>query len=410
MSLLESTRIALRALTANKMRAGLTMLGIIIGVAAVIALVSIGRGAEKAITEQIENVGTNLLYVRPGATSSGGVQGAEGSAATLTLEDSKALEGIAGIEGVAPEMNSFGQIVANGINTNARLTGVTPSFQDVRNFYVETGEFVSDANITGRSLVVVLGSTIATTLFPDQDPIGQTVRINNVPLKVIGVMQTKGGTGFTSQDNQAFAPITTVQTRLANAGRFRGGNSISTINVKLTEASLGDQVTMEIGNVLRDRHNVAEDDFTVTSQEDVLSAATSVTDTLTIFLGGVAAISLFVGGIGIMNIMLVSVTERTREIGIRKAVGAKRGDILMQFLTEATVLSVLGGAIGTTLGWLIATAMGTVSIGSTTVTPSVDISAVVLAVVFSVAVGLFFGSYPAFRASALRPIEALRYE
>lgn len=410
MNILESTRIALRALTANKLRAGLTMLGIIIGVAAVIALVSIGRGAEKAITEQIESVGTNLLYVRPGATSTNGVQGQQGSAATLTLEDAKALEGIEGIEGVAPEINSFGQIVANGINTNARLTGVTPTFIDALNFTLAEGEFVTDANLTGRSLVVVLGSTVATTLFPDQDPIGQTVRINNVPLKVIGVMEAKGGTGFTSQDNQVFAPITTVQTRLANAGRFRGGNSISTINIKLTDSSLGDPVTLAIGEVLRERHNVNEDDFAVTSQEDVLSAATSVTDTLTIFLGGVAAISLLVGGIGIMNIMLVSVTERTREIGIRKAVGAKRSDILMQFLTEATVLSVLGGAIGTSIGWAIASLMGAISIGSTTVTPSVDISAVILAVVFSVAVGLFFGSYPAFRASALRPIQALRYE
>ncbi|TAH49126.1 MAG: FtsX-like permease family protein [Chloroflexota bacterium] len=410
MNILESARIATRALTANKLRAGLTMLGIIIGVAAVIALVSIGRGAEKAITEQIESVGTNLLYVRPGATSSGGVQSAEGSAATLTLEDGEALQDIEGIEGVAPEVNSFGQMVAGGINTNARVTGVTPDFTTVRNFNVASGEFISEANITGKSLVVVLGSTVASTLFPDQDPIDQTVRINNVPFKVIGVMESKGGTGVQSQDSQVFVPITTAQTRLSNTGRFRGGNSISTINIKLADASLGDQVTEEIGNILRERHNVSEDDFAVTSQEDVLSAATSVTDTLTIFLGGVAAISLFVGGIGIMNIMLVSVTERTREIGIRKAVGAKRRDILMQFLTEATVLSVLGGAIGTAIGWTIASVMGNVSIGSTTVTPSVDLSAVLLAVVFSIGVGLFFGSYPAFRASALRPIQALRYE
>jgi putative ABC transport system permease protein len=320
------------------------------------------------------------------------------------------LEGIEGIEGIAPEMNSFGQIVAGGNNVNAQVTGVTPSFTDVRNFTVESGEFITDANLAARSLVVVLGSTVASTLFPDQDPIGETVRINNVPFKVIGVMESKGGTGFASQDSQVFVPITTAQTRLANTGRFRGSNSINTINIQLTDSSMGDQVTEQIGEILRDRHNVSEDDFTVTSQEDVLSAATSVTDTLTLFLGGVAAISLIVGGIGIMNIMLVSVTERTREIGIRKAVGAKRRDILLQFLTEATFLSVLGGAIGTAIGWAIALMMGSVSIGSTTVTPTVDISAVLLAVVFSGAVGLFFGSYPAFRASALRPIQALRYE
>jgi putative ABC transport system permease protein len=410
MNILESARIAVRALTANKLRAALTMLGIIIGVAAVIALVSIGRGAEKAITNQIESVGTNLLYVRPGSTNSGGVQSGEGSAATLTLEDATALQDISGIEGVAPEIDSFAQLVAGGINTNARLTGVTPEFTDALNFTVASGDFITQENLTGRSLVVVLGSTIATTLFPDQDPIGQTVRINNVPLKVIGVMAAKGGTGFTSQDNQVFVPITTVQTRLANNGRFRGGNSISVINIKLTDSTLGDSVTQQVGAILDERHNVAQDDFTVTSQQDVLNAATSVTDTLTLFLGGVAAISLFVGGIGIMNIMLVSVTERTREIGIRKAVGAKRKDILMQFLTEATVLSVMGGAIGTAIGWAIASLMGAISIGTTTVTPSVDISAVALAVIFSVTVGLFFGSYPAFRASALRPIQALRYE
>lgn len=410
MNLFESTRIALRALTANKLRAGLTMLGIIIGVAAVIALVSIGRGAQKSITDQIESVGTNLLYVRPGSTSSGGVRSAEGSAGTLTLEDATALENLDGVTGVAPTVDSFGQLVAGGNNMNARVTGATPAFTDVLNFKVASGEFFSDAQLTGRSLVVVLGSNVATTLFPDQDPIGQTVRVNNVPLKVIGVMESKGGTGFTSQDNQVFVPLSTVQTRLANTGRFRGGNSIGTINIKLSDASLGTQVTQEVGDILRQRHNVSEDDFTVTSQQDILNASSSVADTLTIFLGGIAAISLFVGGIGIMNIMLVSVTERTHEIGIRKAVGAKRRDILMQFLTEAMVLSLLGGALGTAIGYTIASLMGSVSIGTTSVTPSVDMSAVALALVFSIAVGLFFGSYPAFRASALRPIQALRYE
>lgn len=411
MNLLEAIRIALRSLGANKLRSGLTMLGVIIGVGAVIALVSIGRGAEAAITAQIQSIGTNLLFVRPGAATVGGVRGQEGSAGTLTLEDAAALAGIEGIVGVAPEINLFAQIVAGGNNTNARLVGVTPEFAEVRNFYPASGEFITAANVTARSVVVCLGSQVAAQLFPDQDPIGQNVRINNVPFRVQCVMESKGGTGFFSQDNQVFVPLTTVQTRLAGTGRFRGSSNINVINVKLADASQGDRVTQQISEILRERHRITfEDDFTVQSQEDILSAATAVTDALTLFLGGVAAISLLVGGIGIMNIMLVSVTERTREIGIRKAVGAKRRDILMQFLTEATVLSVLGGAVGTLLGWGISLAMGRVSLGAAQITPVVDADAILLAVTFSVAVGLFFGIYPAMRASALKPIEALRYE
>jgi putative ABC transport system permease protein len=410
MNLLESFRIALRNLGANKLRSGLTMLGVIIGVGAVIALVSIGRGAQEAITNQIQSVGTNLLYVRPGATNQGGVRGQEGSAGTLTLEDAAALEDVPGVVGVAPEINSFAQMVAGGNNTNTRLVGTTPEFQAVRDFYAASGEFINTANVNARSTVACLGSQVASTLFPDSDPIGQTIRINNVPFRVQCVMESKGGTGFLSQDTQVIVPLTTAQTRLANAGRFRGSSSINVINLKIADLSQSDAITQQIGDILRERHRVIEDDFTVQSQEDVLSAATAVTDTLTLFLGGVAAISLIVGGIGIMNIMLVSVTERTREIGIRKAVGAKRRDILMQFLTEATVLSVLGGMIGILLGWGIATAMGSFQFGATQVKPVVDLSAVLLAVIFSVAVGLFFGIYPAVRAGSLRPIEALRYE
>ena len=410
MNILESFRLALRSLGANKMRAGLTMLGIIIGVGAVIALVSIGRGAEQGITNQINSVGTNLLYVRPGSTSESGVRSAEGSAATLTLDDANALAEISGVVGIAPEINSFAQVVASGNNTNARVIGTTSDYTTVRDFNVESGEFFDTTALNASSTVVVLGSSVASTLFPDQDPVRQTVRINNIPFRVIGVMESKGGTGFMSQDSQMFVPLTTMQKRLASAGNFRGASTINTINVKIQDLSQSDAITEQIGEILRARHNVIEDDFSVTSQEDVLAAATSVADTLTLFLGGVAMISLIVGGIGIMNIMLVSVTERTREIGIRKAVGAKRKDILMQFLTEATVMSVLGGLIGTLLGVVAAMLMGSISLGSTTVTPSVDASAIVLAVVFSVAVGLFFGIYPAMRASALRPIEALRYE
>jgi putative ABC transport system permease protein len=411
MNILESFRIALRSLGANKLRAGLTMLGVIIGVAAVIALVSIGRGASASITAQIQSIGTNLLFVRPGSTQQGGVASAQGSAATLTIEDGQALEGIPGIVAIAPEVDSFGQIVYQGNNTNARVLGVTPEYQDATNSQPAEGDFIAAVNVTAKSLVTCLGSAVADTIFNGQDPVGQTVRINNVPFRVICVMKSKGGTGFLSVDNQVFVPLTTAQTRLGRGERFRGGNGVGVLTVSLTDASLGPQVTDQIGQVLRDRHHITfQDDFTIQSQQDILNTAASVTGALTLFLGGVAAISLIVGGIGIMNIMLVSVTERTREIGIRKAVGARRRDILAQFLTEATVLSVLGGLIGTLLGWGISRLMGNISIGPTQITPTVDPDAILLAVGFSVAIGLFFGIYPALRASALHPIDALRYE
>ncbi len=387
------------------------MLGVIIGVAAVIALVSIGRGASAAITSQIQSIGTNLLFVTPGSSQQGGVRAAQGSAATLTLEDGQALNGIPGIQGIAPEVESFGQIVYQGNNTNARVLGVTPEYEDVTNAHPASGEFVTAANVTARSLIACIGSAVADTLFSGADPVGQSIRINNVPFRVACVMQSKGGTGFLSADNQVFVPLTTAQTRLARGNRFRGGNNVDVVNVQLTDASIGPSVTDQIGQVLRERHHVTfQDDFTIQSQQDILSAATSVTDALTLFLGGVAAISLIVGGIGIMNIMLVSVTERTREIGIRKAVGARRGDILAQFLTEATMLSIVGGMIGTLLGWGASKVMGNIQLGNTAITPTVDIDAILLAVGFSVAIGLFFGIYPALRASALHPIDALRYE
>ncbi|MGB8645544.1 MAG: ABC transporter permease [Anaerolineae bacterium] len=412
MNILESFRIAMRSLGANKLRAGLTMLGIIIGVAAVIALVSIGRGMSVAVTSQIESIGTNLLFITPGASQQAGVRSAEGSAGTLTLEDSQALAGIEGIVGVAPEVDSFGQAVYGGNNTNARVIGVTPDYADVRNFHPTEGEFINATNVSARSLVVCLGTQVVAQLFDSgQDPVGQTVRINNVPFRVQCVMESKGGTGFLSQDGQVFVPLTTAQTRLSRGNRFRGGNNVDTINVQLTDSSLGATVTDQIGQILRERHHVTvQDDFTVRSQQDTLNALSSVTGAITLFLGAVAAISLIVGGIGIMNIMLVSVTERTREIGIRKAVGAHRQDILAQFLTEATVLSVVGGLLGVALGAGAANLMGGINLGGTTITPTVSPDAVLLAVGFSAVIGLFFGIYPAVRASGLHPIDALRYE
>jgi putative ABC transport system permease protein len=410
MNVLESVRIALRSLSANKLRSALTMLGIIIGVMAVIAMLSIGRGAQAAITNQINSIGTNLLFVRPGATQQGGVRTAEGSAATLTLEDAQALQGLPDIVGVAPEVDSFGQVAYLGNNDNARILGVTPDYLDTLNANIADGDFVTSANVTARSAIVVLGAQIAQDMFSSGEPVGQSVRINGQSFRVVGVMQSKGGTGFLNADTQVFVPITTAMSRLSRGGQFRGGNSVSDINVKITDTSVQNDVLQEISQTLDQRHHVVQDDFSIQSQQDILNTANQVTGILTIFLGGVAAISLIVGGIGIMNIMLVSVTERTREIGIRKAIGARKRDILTQFLTEATILSVTGGIIGILMGALIARLISGVQLGTTTLTTVVDPDSVFLAVIFSVGVGLFFGSYPANRAAGLHPIDALRYE
>ncbi len=411
MNVIESMRIALRSLAANKLRSALTMLGIIIGVMAVIAMLSIGRGAQAAITNQINSIGTNLLFVRPGSTQEGGVRSAQGSAGTLTLEDAQALSNVSNVVGVAPELDSFAQLAYLGNNANARVLGVTPEYLDTLNGSVADGEFITSANVTARSAVVVLGAQIAQDLFDTASPVGQSVRLNGQTYRVIGVMQAKGGTGFLNADTQAFVPITTAMSRLSRGGQFRGGNVVNVINVKITDPSVQDSVVADISSILRDRHRVQfQDDFQIQSQQDILNTANQVTGILTLFLGGVAAISLIVGGIGIMNIMLVSVTERTREIGLRKAIGARKRDIMTQFLTEATILSVTGGAIGIFAGAVVARLISGINMGGSTLTTVVDPDSVLLAVLFSVAVGLFFGSYPANRAASLHPIDALRYE
>jgi putative ABC transport system permease protein len=404
---------ALDSLTANKLRSGLTILGIVIGVAAVIALVSIGRGAQAQITSQIQSIGVNLVFVRPGSIQQGGVAAGAGSAATLTQEDAEALYGVPGVAGVAPEVNGAAQVTYLGQNTRTRVVGVTPDYVSVRSLSLADGEFVSQANVTARSSVVVLGSAVADTLFGGSGGVvGQTVRMNGQPYRVIGVLTSKGGTGFGSQDDQVFVPLTTAQTRLTGASRFRGANVISQINVQAASADEVQAVIDGITEMLRERHGTVEgeDDFVVQNQQDQLSALTSVTTTLTLFLGGIAGISLLVGGIGIMNIMLVSVSERTREIGVRKAIGARRRDILYQFLVESAVLSLAGGFIGIAVGWIIARLMGRVQLGGTAITPVVSLDSILLATSFSIAVGLFFGIYPATRAAALEPVEALRYE
>jgi putative ABC transport system permease protein len=404
---------ALESLNANKLRSMLTVLGIVIGVAAVIAMLSIGRGAQASITSQIESIGTNLVYVSPGAIRQGGVAQAQGTAGTLTMDDAKALESIPGVVAESPVIQGRAQAAYLSNNTNTRLMGVTPNYINVANITVADGSFLSESNQTARSSVAVLGSATAEALFgSDAGAVGQSIRLNGQPFRVIGVLASKGGTGFLNQDDQIIVPLSTAQTKLIGSQRFRGASTIQQITVKAADANQVTQVMADITALMRQRHRTVEgsDDFTVSSQQDALSAITTVTNTLTIFLGGIAGISLVVGGIGIMNIMLTTVSERTREIGLRKAIGARRQDILMQFLVESTVLSVLGGVIGIALGWGISRLIGRVQLGGSAITPVVGLDSVLLATLFSMAVGLFFGIYPATRAARLQPVEALRYE
>ena len=417
MNLLVSTRIALRALGANKLRASLTMLGMIIGVGAVIAMVAIGNGAQAAITEQIEGMGTNLLMIQPGARQQSGVAQQAGSIPTLTYEDAEAIAAATDlpVARVSPEASGFGQIVARGLNTNTRIQGVTEQYEGVHNSHPAYGSFISRSDVDASSAVVVLGANVAATLFPDVDPIGQTVKISmgqiGANYRVIGVMESKGGSAFGNLDDQAFIPLTTLQRRLAGQRNARGLRNINMISVEVSSPDQMQAATAAIGDLLRERHKVSEDDFTIISQEDILATAGQITGVMTLLLGSIAGISLVVGGIGIMNIMLVSVTERTREIGIRKAVGARRSDILTQFLVESVAVSVVGGSIGLALGFGLSQLVAGVDLGGgTKLTPVVTLDAVMMAVGVSAAIGIFFGAYPAWRAARLHPIEALRYE
>ncbi|MBI3972915.1 MAG: ABC transporter permease [Chloroflexi bacterium] len=418
MNLTESLRVAIRALGANKLRASLTMLGMIIGVGAVISLMSIGKGVQASVTAQIKGLGSNLLFISPGAQTQGGVRTQAGSAPTLTAEDAEAIltsGRVPQVVAVAPEQANGGQIIANGQNTFGRINGVTPEFEEVRNFRVAEGQFLSKEHLDSRSLVAVLGANIKETLFADGDPIGQTVRVNQVNLRVIGVLERKGAQAQGNQDDIVLVPLTTMQTRMNRNRTARGGQTVSTVYAQLVDdrSETSQAAVQNIGELLRERHRAAQDDFTIRSQEDLLATANQITGFITLFLGSVAGISLLVGGIGIMNIMLVSVTERTREIGIRKAIGAKRKDILAQFLIEATVVSVVGGAIGILLGAGGSSLLNGRSFGGAGTPPMqtlVTPDAIVLAFTVSALIGLFFGVYPAVKASRLNPIEALRYE
>ncbi len=415
MNVFESMRVALRSLGANKLRSTLTMLGIIIGVGAVIALLAIGQGAGNAITQQIQGIGSNLVFVFPGASTSGGVRAAAGTASSLTLADAYALENrteLPAVAAVAPVYQRNVQVVARSNNTNTSVTGTNASYEIVRNFHTVRGRFIDQRDLNTVARVAILGSDTAKTLFGTQDPLGQTIKINRIPFKVVGLMETKGGSSMFggSQDDIIFIPITTAFQRLfgSSAQNAQGAPRVSTIFVSATSEKQMDAAMAQMTQVLRQRHKIVyqQDDFTVLSQKDILGALNQITDILTIFLASIAAISLLVGGIGIMNIMLVSVTERTREIGLRKAIGAKRKDILLQFLIEAVTMSVFGGVLGILFG----AGVGLIVNLTGLITTSISITSVVLAVGFSIAVGLFFGLYPAARAAGLHPIDALRYE
>jgi putative ABC transport system permease protein len=407
MKILTIFRTALSSLGANKLRAGLTVLGIVIGVAAVISLMAIGRGAQDSITSRIESLGANLLFVSPDSTS-------EETTSTLTLEDSYALIDqtfAPHIAAVAPELTAFGQVEAGRDNTRTRVVGVTPDYLGVRNFDIDTGQFISQMHVDKRSEVVVLGSQVSKTLFGLRNPVGQSVRINGRQFSIIGVLESRGGSALGNQDNQVLVPITTAYYRLGSQRTVQGEVSVQSISVQATDGDAIDNAVQEIAMVLRLRHRIiGEDDFTITSQEDTIEALEETTGTFIVFLGAIASISLIVGGIGIMNIMLVTVTERTREIGIRKAMGAKRRDILVQFVSEATLLSLGGGLVGAIFGLALSRFLdGRNLIGQTFQTSfSGDIA--ILALVVSGAIGLFFGIYPAVRAARMHPIEALRYE
>jgi putative ABC transport system permease protein len=422
MSLFNTVRTAFIALAANTMRSSLTMLGIIIGVSAVITLMAVGQGAQRGVTERIQGLGSDLLFIRPGQvqTSNAAQAIAQSEALTLVDADAYALDDpdrFPYIEGVAPQVTFDAQVIAGPRNTRTTITGTTAEYQFVRDFYVAQGQFITQDDVTRKGLVAVLGSRAATDLFGETNPIGKTIRLAVGPggiisftFRVTGVMETRGATATGDEDDLVFIPLPTMQARIPFLRNPQGLSNVMQISVKVTDSNEFDRAEKEIAALLRERHKVKKDDFTIRSQEDLIATASDVSDTLTILLGSIAGISLLVGGIGIMNIMLVSVTERTREIGIRKAVGATRRDIMMQFLVEALTVTMLGGGIGVALGITLAKIADGQTVADEDIRTVISPLAVILAFGVSAAIGIFFGLYPAFRASRLNPIEALRHE
>lgn len=408
MNIAQSIREALESLASNKVRAALTILGIIIGVAAVISMLAIGTGAQNTIIGSISGIGTNLLFVFPG-----NILEDVRNVKPLTMGDVAAMSDVfqaPHVQAVAPVVNGRVTASFSGETASVDLFGVTPEYQTVRNYGLIEGDFITEEHINGRSSVALIGPEAADRLFGQRSMItGETIRIEGHPFRIIGVLESKGGGSFGSQDNVILVPITTAKIRLLNRER----DEVDIVYVQAIDPSSVPLASEEVAHILRTRHRteLGADDFTIFTQQDFLSVASTITNVLTIFLGGIAAISLLVGGIGIMNIMLVSVTERTREIGLRKAVGARKSDILIQFLTESSLLSLMGGIIGIIVGWLISSLIGRIAASTgTPLTPNISLSAILLATIFSTAVGLFFGIYPANRAANLEPVEALRYE
>jgi putative ABC transport system permease protein len=385
------------------------MLGIIIGVGSVIVLMSIGKGSTAEILSRIQSMGSNLITIRGGASMSGGVRGAMGGTQTLTMEDAEAIaEQVSNISAVAPSSSSNLQLVVGSNNTNSQVTGVTPEYEEVYNLSLASGSFFSEQEYERGAKVAILGANVKETLFGDTDPVGQRMRMGSLIITVIGVLESKG-TGFNSPDDAVLIPLTTLQQVVAQTRNAQGEKVVSSIALTVTDENKADQTVEEITSLLRTRHRLAsnaDDDFNIMSMEEMASTLEETSATLTILLGAIAGISLLVGGIGVMNIMLVSVLERTREIGIRKALGARERDIWIQFLLEAAALTFAGGIIGVVIGWAVSYIVSSLGLMTTLVTADI----VILAVCVSVGIGLFFGFYPAWNASRLDPIQALRSE
>lgn len=414
MSLIDALRVSFRALSANGLRTFLTMLGMMIGVGSVIVLIAVGQGASKGVQDQIRSLGEDLLFVRPGAPTSQQTtqRGAQQPIRTLTLTDAEALvtSGIGGIEGVAAQVDTTVQAIAGDNNRSVTMIGTTPEYAEVRGGEVVSGTFITAENVEKKQLAIVLGSEVAAGLFPGADPLGQTVRVafgnTRFDFNVVGVMAERGGSG--GQDDYVFTPVTVLQSRIGFLRNASGETLVTQINVKAADRADKDLLVAEITAFLQERHEVTSADFTIQTQDDLVGAAGEVSRTLSILLGSIAGISLVVGGIGVMNIMLVSVTERTREIGIRRAVGARRADIVKQFVTEALVLCIAGGVGGILIGGGIAMGLNGRTLAGEDMSTVVQPWSVLVAFSVAAGIGALSGSYPAIRASRLDPITALR--